>query len=396
VRVVADAAGDDAAGDMAASAPESPTVSRDPVVAWVGGQAVFFSEVDAERRAWGRSVLGARLGLGGEPGVPRAAGIVADGARPPVRADPAVSFPVARSPVAVGPNGRSGPSVSVATGGAGLTGVGVCGAGGCRAGSLRPDPLDLFVAKVLVTRRCLAHAAARLGIAPDAPRAQWLEALAARGEVGSLEPTDADVERVREARRMASAAERVRARYVRHLLRPTEEAARAARQLIEVLARLAEGAGPSRPSRRPGDEVGRCADSRSGGRVTADLLDAFDVCARALSSDRGSRPLGGVLGWVRRGELVGPLEDAIYSAEPGELIGPIASHFGWHVLVVERERPVGQPVLDPEVLRGEARSERARQEWGLWWEREVARQVVMAPGFEHPRQAGLPGSTHRH
>jgi len=383
VRLVADAAGDAAAGDMAASAPESPTVSRDPVVAWVGGQAVFFSEVDAERREWGGSVLGARLGLGGAPSVPRPRGCVVDAAFSSGRGVPSASFPVV---VGTSCQGRAGPQPSVAIGGADSLGI----------GSLRPDPLDLFLAKVLVTRRCVALAAARLGIAPDALRAQWLEALEARGEVGSLEPTDDDVERVQEALRTASTVEMACARYVRHLLRPTEEGARAARRMIEVLARLTERMGPSWPSGRSVRQLGPSGDVRSGAWATTSLLDAFDACARVLSSDRGSRSLGGDLGWVRRGELVGPLEDAIYSAQPGELVGPIASHFGWHLLVVEVERPLGQPGLDREVLLREARSERARQVWALWWEREVARQVVMAPGFEHPREPGLPGSTHRH
>lgn len=379
-------------GTVATPAREGPSASRDPVVAWVGGEAVFFSEVDAERRAWGGSVLGARLGLGEEPGAPRPTSPAAGGARPSPRGDPSTSSSAGVG-TSVGPSGRSGAPAASVTDRTGPLEVGPLEVGPARVGSHRPDPLDLFVAKVLVARRCLALAAARLGVPPDAPRGRWLEALTARGEVGSLEPTDAQLERLLRARGTTSTGS---ARRVRHVLRPAKEEAQSVRGVIEVLARLAGGAGFSRPSRRRRSESDPSGDPGTADWVTAGMRGAFDICARVLSADRGSRPLGGVLGWVRRGELVGPLEEAIFSARLGELVGPTASCFGWHVLLVEAERPLGQPVPDRDVLRREARREQARQAWALWWEREVARQVVMAPGFEHPRQAGLPGSTHRH
>ena len=42
------------------------------------------------------------------------------------------------------------------------------------------------------------------------------------------------------------------------------------------------------------------------------------------SLDEGSRARRGDLGWVERGQLAGPLEDAIFAAPVGRVVGPWA------------------------------------------------------------------------
>ena len=61
--------------------------------------------------------------------------------------------------------------------------------------------------------------------------------------------------------------------------------------------------------------------------------------AASESIDAGSRSSGGVLGDVHRGELSGPLEDAIFDAEVGAIIGPVRTEHGWHVVRVEAVSP---------------------------------------------------------
>ena len=58
----------------------------------------------------------------------------------------------------------------------------------------------------------------------------------------------------------------------------------------------------------------------------------FAALARANSDDTGSKAGGGDLGWVEKGVMVKPFEDALFSMQPGEIRGPVKSDFGWHVI----------------------------------------------------------------
>ena len=65
----------------------------------------------------------------------------------------------------------------------------------------------------------------------------------------------------------------------------------------------------------------------------------FEAVARQFSDDPGSRTQGGDLGWFGRGRMVPSFEDAAFEAPPGELVGPVESSFGFHVLQVTDKRP---------------------------------------------------------
>lgn len=58
----------------------------------------------------------------------------------------------------------------------------------------------------------------------------------------------------------------------------------------------------------------------------------FAALARAESDDAGSRAAGGDLGWVTRGMMVKPFEDALFAMNAGDIVGPVQTEFGWHVL----------------------------------------------------------------
>jgi peptidyl-prolyl cis-trans isomerase D len=68
----------------------------------------------------------------------------------------------------------------------------------------------------------------------------------------------------------------------------------------------------------------------------------FAAIAAVHSDDPGSKELGGDLGWFGRGQMVTEFEDAVFSAKPGEIIGPIRSQFGFHIIKVEGFRPEHQ------------------------------------------------------
>ncbi len=74
--------------------------------------------------------------------------------------------------------------------------------------------------------------------------------------------------------------------------------------------------------------------------VLAQLRDGADFAelAKRESDDPGSREKGGDLGWVRKGMMVPAFEQALFGAAEGELVGPVETEFGWHVIRVDEVR----------------------------------------------------------
>jgi len=60
----------------------------------------------------------------------------------------------------------------------------------------------------------------------------------------------------------------------------------------------------------------------------------FAELAMQYSKDPGSANRGGDLGWFTRGRMVKPFEEAAFKAKPGQIIGPIRTQFGFHVIKV--------------------------------------------------------------
>lgn len=59
----------------------------------------------------------------------------------------------------------------------------------------------------------------------------------------------------------------------------------------------------------------------------------FAKVAREKSSD-GSAQNGGDLGWFGKGRMVRPFEDAAFKAKVGQIVGPVKSQFGYHIIKV--------------------------------------------------------------
>ncbi len=68
----------------------------------------------------------------------------------------------------------------------------------------------------------------------------------------------------------------------------------------------------------------------------------FAAVAREVSEDPGSAQRGGDLGMFGRGQMVPEFEEAAFSAEGDELVGPVESPFGVHLLQVTDRREAGQ------------------------------------------------------
>ncbi|MGH1369977.1 MAG: peptidylprolyl isomerase [Maritimibacter sp.] len=80
--------------------------------------------------------------------------------------------------------------------------------------------------------------------------------------------------------------------------------------------------------------------------------EGADFAALAKEHSTGpSGPNGGDLGWFSTGMMVAPFETAIADMSKGEVVGPIETQFGWHVIKLNDVRTKGAPPL--EVVREE-------------------------------------------
>ena len=82
----------------------------------------------------------------------------------------------------------------------------------------------------------------------------------------------------------------------------------------------------------------------------------FAALASANSEDAGSKGSGGDLGWVAKGVMVKPFEDALFNMQAGEIAGPVKTDFGWHVIQL-REVKAGHQVPFEQVREQLAREQ---------------------------------------
>jgi peptidyl-prolyl cis-trans isomerase D len=70
----------------------------------------------------------------------------------------------------------------------------------------------------------------------------------------------------------------------------------------------------------------------------------FGELAKKHSQDPGSAEQGGSLGEFERGFMAKPFEDAVFAARKGEIVGPVETQYGFHIIRVDGIKP---PVTTP-------------------------------------------------
>jgi len=87
--------------------------------------------------------------------------------------------------------------------------------------------------------------------------------------------------------------------------------------------------------------------------------DSFAELAKANSQDPGSAAQGGDLGSFARGAMVKPFEDAVFAAKVGDIVGPVETNFGYHVIKVTGITPAHVQAFDE--VKGRIETELKRQ-----------------------------------
>ena len=62
--------------------------------------------------------------------------------------------------------------------------------------------------------------------------------------------------------------------------------------------------------------------------------EAWETLAAGLSLDTSNKDLGGDLGWFSRGAMVDAFEAAAFAGEVGQIVGPVQTDFGWHLILI--------------------------------------------------------------
>lgn len=123
----------------------------------------------------------------------------------------------------------------------------------------------------------------------------------------------------------------------------------------------------------------------------------FAALAKAESEDPGSKESGGELGSFGRGRMVKEFEEAAFGANVGEVVGPVKTPFGFHVLKVSgKSTERVQPLFEVSAtIRAQLEEQRAADE-ARRLARELADRVVALgkkPSDDDLRKLTRPGVT---
>ncbi len=110
-----------------------------------------------------------------------------------------------------------------------------------------------------------------------------------------------------------------------------------ARQKVEEA--IAVQVGQSQPQVRAHHILVGTQELAASLRAQLDQGANFEELARGNSTDTGTAPNGGDLGWAAREQYVAPFADAAFALQPGQISQPVQTEFGWHLIRVDEVDP---------------------------------------------------------
>ncbi|MBI2212599.1 MAG: peptidylprolyl isomerase [Acidobacteria bacterium] len=132
-------------------------------------------------------------------------------------------------------------------------------------------------------------------------------------------------------------------------------------EIREIVVTIPEGATGLVAVEKQGmaDELGKQARA---GSDFAKLASQF--------SDAATKADGGLLGEVKKGELIAELDKAIFTANTGDVVGPITTQFGYHILKIEKRMDAELPGFEAvkEQLRKDASEETFQRDYKAYVE----------------------------
>jgi peptidyl-prolyl cis-trans isomerase C len=115
----------------------------------------------------------------------------------------------------------------------------------------------------------------------------------------------------------------------------------------------------------------------------------FAKLAKENSQDPGSAAKGGDLGCLGKGETVPEFEQAAFGAERGEIVGPVQTEFGYHILQVTDVKPEQTRSLQEveSQIRSQLATEKQSEAFNKWIEEQKKeRDVKYLKGYGPPDQ----------
>ncbi len=109
----------------------------------------------------------------------------------------------------------------------------------------------------------------------------------------------------------------------------------------------------------------------------------FAAIATELSTDPGSAAQGGELGQLTPGQTVEAFDAAVFSSPVGEVVGPIQTEFGYHVLEVTERSDEPQPLADVEdEIRDELSQASTQEDFNAFLQEQAqSSEVTVNPRF---------------
>ena len=123
---------------------------------------------------------------------------------------------------------------------------------------------------------------------------------------------------------------------------------------------------------RPDDAAAAAKAEQRVNQIAQDARVAPDFAKYAASvPENAMKDKGGDMGEVARGELLPDLDKAVFNAQPGVILGPIATKSGWHILKVEQRLPSEVPAFESvkDKLRKDVTDESFQRDYKVYIER---------------------------
>jgi foldase protein PrsA len=134
---------------------------------------------------------------------------------------------------------------------------------------------------------------------------------------------------------------------------------------------------------------------------------SWNQVVKRYSIDEASKAQGGKLPAVSKGQQEKALDDAVFRAKQGELLGPVKTQFGFYVFEVDKVTPGSQQSFEQsrETIKAQMRSQEEQKKLGRFvkdFQKKYREETNCAKGFtiyqckngpkQPPQQPGVPGA----